>query len=52
LNKPIAAICHGPWTPIDADIAKGKQLLRTRLKRTMASLPLLALQAHRVRCGA
>ncbi|MGV7207674.1 type 1 glutamine amidotransferase domain-containing protein [Oxalobacteraceae bacterium A2-2] len=25
-NKPIAAICHGPWTLIDADIAKGKQV--------------------------
>jgi protease I len=25
-NKPIAAICHGPWTLIDADLVKGKQL--------------------------
>lgn len=25
-NKPIAAICHGPWTLIDADLAKGKHL--------------------------
>jgi protease I len=25
-NKPIAAICHGPWTLIDADIAKGKRV--------------------------
>ncbi|HSN21341.1 MAG TPA: type 1 glutamine amidotransferase domain-containing protein [Usitatibacter sp.] len=25
-NKPIAAICHGPWTLIDAGIAKGKHL--------------------------
>lgn len=25
-NKPIAAICHGPWTLIDAGIAKDKQL--------------------------
>lgn len=25
-NKPIAAICHGPWTLIDAGIAKGKRL--------------------------
>ncbi|UGQ44841.1 type 1 glutamine amidotransferase domain-containing protein [Massilia endophytica] len=25
-NKPIAAICHGPWTLIDADLAKGKRL--------------------------
>ncbi|TFW13305.1 type 1 glutamine amidotransferase domain-containing protein [Duganella callida] len=25
-NKPIAAICHGPWTLIDADLAKGKHM--------------------------
>ena len=25
-NKPIAAICHGPWTLIDADLVKGKQI--------------------------
>ena len=25
-GKPIAAICHGPWTLIDAGIAKGKHL--------------------------
>jgi protease I len=25
-NKPIAAICHGPWTLIDAGIAKDKQV--------------------------
>jgi len=25
-NKPIAAICHGPWTLIDADLVKGKRL--------------------------
>ncbi|MRX11262.1 DJ-1/PfpI/YhbO family deglycase/protease [Pseudoduganella sp. FT25W] len=25
-NKPIAAICHGPWTLIDADLVKGKQM--------------------------
>jgi protease I len=25
-DKPIAAICHGPWTLIDADLAKGKRL--------------------------
>ncbi|GGY77977.1 type 1 glutamine amidotransferase domain-containing protein [Pseudoduganella plicata] len=25
-NKPIAAICHGPWTLIDAGIAKGKRV--------------------------
>jgi protease I len=26
LDKPIAAICHGPWTLIDAGIAKGKRM--------------------------
>jgi protease I len=25
-NKPIAAICHGPWTLIDAGIAQGKHM--------------------------
>jgi protease I len=25
-DKPIAAICHGPWTLIDAGIARGKRL--------------------------
>lgn len=25
-GKPLAAICHGPWTLIDAGIAKGKRL--------------------------
>ncbi|MGX5819202.1 type 1 glutamine amidotransferase domain-containing protein [Chitinophaga lutea] len=25
-SKPIAAICHGPWTLIEAGIAKGRQM--------------------------
>jgi protease I len=25
-GKPIAAICHGPWTLIDAGVAKGKHM--------------------------
>lgn len=25
-NKPIAAICHGPWTLIDADLVSGKRM--------------------------
>lgn len=25
-NKPIAAICHGPWTLIDADVVRGKRV--------------------------
>lgn len=25
-DKPIAAICHGPWTLIDAGIAKGRKM--------------------------
>ncbi|EEF24429.1 protease C56, putative [Ricinus communis] len=25
-NKPIAAICHGPWTLIDAGVAQGKRM--------------------------
>ncbi|MXV37806.1 DJ-1/PfpI/YhbO family deglycase/protease [Flavobacteriaceae bacterium Ap0902] len=26
VNKPIAAICHGPWTMINAEIVKGKKM--------------------------
>ena len=25
-GKPVAAICHGPWTLIDADVVKGRTL--------------------------
>ena len=25
-NKPVASICHGPWTLADADVIKGKHL--------------------------
>jgi protease I len=25
-GKPLAAICHGPWTLIDAGLAKGRKL--------------------------
>jgi protease I len=25
-NKPVAAICHGPWTIIEADEARGRRL--------------------------
>jgi protease I len=25
-DKPVAAICHGPWTLIDADLVKGKRV--------------------------
>jgi protease I len=36
-NKPIAAICHDPWTLIEADAVRGKQVtswpsLKTDLK--------------------
>src|SRR5205085_11292099 len=24
--KPVAAICHGPWTLIDAGVAKGRRI--------------------------
>ena len=26
LNKPIAAICHGPWLLINADVVDGRQI--------------------------
>ncbi len=25
-NKPVASICHGPWTLADADVVKGRHL--------------------------
>ena len=25
-NKPVAAICHGPWTLIDAGLVKGRRM--------------------------
>ena len=25
-NKPVAAICHGPWTLIEADVVRGKTM--------------------------
>jgi protease I len=25
-NKPVAAICHGPWTLVSADVVKGRHL--------------------------
>lgn len=25
-NKPVAAICHGPWTLVEADVIRGKTL--------------------------
>ena len=36
-GKPIAAICHGPWTLIDADAVEG---------RTMTSYPSLRMDLH------
>ncbi len=41
-NKPIAAICHGPWTLIDAGAVKGRTMtswptLQTDLKNAGAS---------------
>jgi len=40
-GKPIAAICHGPWTLIDAGIARGRRLtsyhsIKTDLKNAGA----------------
>ena len=41
-NKPVAAICHGPWTLIEADAVKGKKItswssLKTDLKNAGAN---------------
>ena len=40
-NKPVAAICHGPWTLIDASVVAGRQVtsypsIRTDLKNAGA----------------
>lgn len=40
-NKPIAAICHGPWTLIEADLVRGKTMtsfpsIKTDLKNAGA----------------
>jgi len=40
-RKPIAAICHGPWTLIEADIVRGRSVtswpsLKTDLKNAGA----------------
>jgi protease I len=40
-GKPVAAICHGPWTLIEADVVRGHRLtswpsLRTDLRRAGA----------------
>jgi len=24
-GKPVAAICHGPWTPVEADVVRGRR---------------------------
>jgi protease I len=41
-GKPVAAICHGPWTLIEADVVRGRTLtswpsLKTDLKNAGAS---------------
>lgn len=41
-NKPVAAICHGPWTLIEADAVRGKKMtswpsLQTDLKNAGAN---------------
>jgi protease I len=41
-RKPIAAICHGPWTLIEADIVRGRTVtswpsLKTDLKNAGAN---------------
>jgi protease I len=40
-KKPVAAICHGPWTLVEADVVKGREMtswpsLRTDLKNAGA----------------
>jgi protease I len=42
-EKPVAAICHGPWTLVEADVARGRRLtsfpsLRTDLRNAGAQV--------------
>jgi protease I len=42
LNKPVAAICHGPWTILESGNAQGRKItswpsLKTDLKNAGAS---------------
>ena len=42
-DKPVAAICHGPWTLIEAGVAKGRTLtsypsIRTDLRNAGANV--------------
>ncbi len=41
-GKPVAAICHGPWTMVEADVVRGKRMtswpsLKTDLKNAGAN---------------
>ena len=42
-GKPVAAICHGPWTLVEADVVRGRTLtsypsLRTDLRNAGATV--------------
>lgn len=42
-GKPVAAICHGPWTPIEAGVVEGRTLtsfpgIRTNLRNAGADV--------------
>jgi protease I len=42
-GKPIAAICHGPWTLVEADVVRGRRLtswpsIRTDLRNAGAEV--------------
>jgi protease I len=42
-GKPVAAICHGPWTLVEADVARGRRLtsypsIRTDLRNAGATV--------------
>jgi protease I len=41
-NKPIAVICHGPWTLVEADVVRGRRMtswpsVKTDLKNAGAN---------------
>jgi protease I len=38
-GKPVAAICHGPWTLINAGVAEGREARPSRSRRSMKISP-------------
>jgi protease I len=51
-GKPVAAICHGPWTLVEAGVVAGRTLtsypsIRTDLRNAGADLPAFCAELVR-----